>query len=223
MGRASTHAREPLASCQPPRYGDDVRRLGVVTDRRFLEHQLDALAGAADELTLVMQHGNVADWNVLVDDGGGLVLLDWEFSEDEGLPLWDLLFFLRIRAWPIVTGWRRRLLGRRRSRRDEFLRPGDTTVAEAIATYRRHVDVPAAETEYRPYTLGVGYGRVRVLTLEEFEERNGSGRFTFQDIIVVDEAPRDIEGVVGGVVTAEPQGDLSHVAVRTARRMTARV
>ncbi|MCI0634591.1 MAG: VCBS repeat-containing protein, partial [Actinobacteria bacterium] len=82
------------------------------------------------------------------------------------------------------------------------------------------LEAPAAETEYQPYTLGVGYGRVRVLTLEEFEERNGNGRFTFQDVIVVDEAPRDIEGVVGGVVTAQPQGDLSHVAVRTARRGT---
>ncbi len=74
--------------------------------------------------------------------------------------------------------------------------------------------------DYEPYTIAVGYGRVRLLTLAEFEEASDSGRLTFQDVIVVDEAPRDIEGVVGGVITGAIQGSLSHVAVRTARRGT---
>ena len=70
------------------------------------------------------------------------------------------------------------------------------------------------------YTVATGYGRVRVLTPEQFEVANTSGEFSFQDILVLARAPRDIEGVVGGVVTAEPQGPLSHVAVRTNRRGT---
>ncbi len=73
---------------------------------------------------------------------------------------------------------------------------------------------------FEPYTLAVGYGRVRIFNLEEFEAANRSGRFTFQDVVVVDQAPRDIEGVVGGVLTGEVQGELSHIAVRTARRGT---
>ncbi len=74
--------------------------------------------------------------------------------------------------------------------------------------------------DYEAYTLSVGYGRVRLLTLEEFSELNSVGRFTFQDILVIDESPADIEGVVGGVITGTIQGELSHVAIRTARRGT---
>ncbi len=76
------------------------------------------------------------------------------------------------------------------------------------------------EVTFQAYTQGVGFGRVRVHTRASFEAANASGSISFQDILVLDHAPRDIEGVVGGVVTAEPQSDLSHIAVRTARRGT---
>lgn len=73
---------------------------------------------------------------------------------------------------------------------------------------------------YAAYTKAVGYGRVRNLELAELAEAVAAGRVSWQDVLVLDGAPRDIEGVVAGVVTAEPQGELSHVAVRTARRGT---
>ena len=73
---------------------------------------------------------------------------------------------------------------------------------------------------YASYTRGVGYGRVRLLDREEFDVANENGRFSAQDILVLERAPRDIEGVVGGVITAEEQTAASHVAVRTARRGT---
>ena len=73
---------------------------------------------------------------------------------------------------------------------------------------------------FEPYTLGVGYGRIRILTAEEFEAANANGSISFQDILVLERAPRDVEGVVNGIITAERQGELSHVAVRTARRGT---
>ncbi len=73
---------------------------------------------------------------------------------------------------------------------------------------------------YEPYTLGVGYGRVRILSSEAFEEANEQGGISFQDILILERAPRDIEGVVNGIITAERQGELSHVAIRTARRGT---
>ncbi len=82
------------------------------------------------------------------------------------------------------------------------------------------VSESAPQIDYEAYTLGIGFGRVRIFTLEEFEAANSSGLFTFQDIIVVDEAPRDVEGVVGGFITGAIQGPLSHVSVRTARRGT---
>ena len=66
----------------------------------------------------------------------------------------------------------------------------------------------------------MGYGRVRILSAEEFEEANETGELSFQDVLILARAPRDIEGVVNGIITAERQGELSHVAVRTARRGT---
>lgn len=77
-----------------------------------------------------------------------------------------------------------------------------------------------AALSFEAYTRGVGYGRVRILDKEEFEVANESGTLSFQDVVVLEEAPRDILGVVGGVVTAQRQGPLSHVSVRTARRGT---
>ena len=73
---------------------------------------------------------------------------------------------------------------------------------------------------FEPYTVGVGYGRVRILSAAEFETANESGEISFQDILILERAPRDIEGVVNGIISAERQGELSHVAVRTARRGT---
>ena len=78
----------------------------------------------------------------------------------------------------------------------------------------------SADVDFVPYTQSVGYGRVRRLDREAFAAANETGEMSFQSILVLDHAPRDIEGVVGGVITAELQGELSHVAIRTARRGT---
>lgn len=76
------------------------------------------------------------------------------------------------------------------------------------------------QSSYQAYTRATGCGRVRLLTAGEFETANEKGQLTWQDIVVLEIAPSDIEGVVAGVVTGEPQGELSHIAIRTARRGT---
>ena len=81
-------------------------------------------------------------------------------------------------------------------------------------------DTSVGGGNFEAYTKAVGYGTVRILDSDGFEEANDNGRITFREILVLDHAPRDIEGVVAGVVTAVPQGPLSHLAVRTARRGT---
>ena len=73
---------------------------------------------------------------------------------------------------------------------------------------------------YEAYTEGIGYGRVRRLTLAAFQEASAAGLLSWQDILVLDRSPEDIEGVVAGVITGDEQEDLSHVAIRTARRGT---
>jgi hypothetical protein len=83
-----------------------------------------------------------------------------------------------------------------------------------------HVTGGEVEVDFIPYTKATGYGWVKVLTLEKFEVANSTGQTTFRDILVLERSPRDIEGVVAGIITAEPQGELSHLSVRTARRGT---
>jgi len=80
---------------------------------------------------------------------------------------------------------------------------------------------------YEAYTQRVGYGRVRLMDrgpqeegVEEFDQANECGGLSFRDILVFGFAPSDIEGVVGGVITAEPQVGGSHLSVRTNRRGT---
>ncbi|MGQ9590150.1 MAG: PEP/pyruvate-binding domain-containing protein [Planctomycetota bacterium] len=78
----------------------------------------------------------------------------------------------------------------------------------------------SARPSYEAYTRAVGYGWVRRLRAQEFEDAAARGRIGWRDILVLERAPSDIEGVVAGVITAEPQDELTHVAVRTARRGT---
>lgn len=68
------------------------------------------------------------------------------------------------------------------------------------------------------YTNTTNYGRLRRLTLAELQTAIDDGELDWQTLVVVDEAPPDIDTVVAGVVTGTPQGDLSHLAVRLARR-----
>jgi hypothetical protein len=74
--------------------------------------------------------------------------------------------------------------------------------------------------DYEPYTRAVGYGRVRLLNQEDLELANARGQVSSQSIFVLDFAPRDIEGVLAGVITGAQQGELAHLSIRTARRGT---
>lgn len=79
---------------------------------------------------------------------------------------------------------------------------------------------PPPAPGFEAYTTGDAYGTVRLMTLEDLAEAEGNGRISWQDILVLDRAPTDLEGVVSGIVTGERQGDLSHLNVRAARRGT---
>ena len=56
---------------------------------------------------VVVQHGDPGTWNILVRRNGGISLLDWEAGEPKGMPLWDLLYFMRsFGCWISRTGGR---------------------------------------------------------------------------------------------------------------------
>jgi hypothetical protein len=44
----------------------------------------------------------------------------------------------------------------------------------------------------------VAYGRVRVIRDPDFQRENAAGALGSQDVLVLERAPRDIEGVVAG-------------------------
>lgn len=76
------------------------------------------------------------------------------------------------------------------------------------------------EPEYEVYSAQTNIGRVRLFTLDQFDYALSNGRIGWQDIVVIDQAPTDIETVVAGIVTGTRQGELSHVNVRALRRKT---
>ncbi len=77
-----------------------------------------------------------------------------------------------------------------------------------------------SEPEYEAYSPATNYGRIRLFSLDDFEEAVEGGQVSWQDIVVIDRAPGDIQTVVAGVFTGTRQGELSHVNVRALRRGT---
>jgi hypothetical protein len=43
----------------------------------------------------VFQHGDPGIWNVFATGDDSVAFLDWEAGESQGVPLWDLFYFLR--------------------------------------------------------------------------------------------------------------------------------
>ena len=93
---------------------------------------------------------------------------------------------------------------------------------EAAATWNADFPVagPSGEVGYEVYTMGDGFGTVRIMTAAELQQATVSGEIGFQDILVLDETPSDLERVVSGTVTGTRQGILSHLNVRSSARGT---
>lgn len=101
--------------------------------------------------------------------------------------------------------------------------PNSSNQRDAAATW---TDPPftirgeSSDIDYEVYTQATGYGTVRRLTLTELAAATEAASFGYQDLLVLDEAPLDIERVIAGSVTGSRQGALSHLNVRAAARGT---
>lgn len=73
----------------------------TLPERKVLTSAIDRITGLRRlglPFPLVLQHGDAGTWNVVVDASGQPVLIDWEAAVPHGMPLWDLLYFLRSAA-----------------------------------------------------------------------------------------------------------------------------
>lgn len=77
-----------------------------------------------------------------------------------------------------------------------------------------------ADVPYEVYNPGEAYGFLRLYTLDEFTAATEASTYGYQDILVIEDAPEDLERVVSGIVTGTRQGTLSHLNVRSAGRGT---
>lgn len=64
-------------------------------ESRFLDEQLERVENCDGPIPLVFQHGDPGRWNVFATSENRAAFLDWESAEPDGLPLWDLFYFLR--------------------------------------------------------------------------------------------------------------------------------
>jgi phosphotransferase family enzyme len=64
-------------------------------ERAVLAALVERVAGCAAPMPLVFQHGDPGTWNLLVTGDGRPAFLDWEAAEPQGMPLWDLFYFVR--------------------------------------------------------------------------------------------------------------------------------
>ncbi|MFT6161696.1 MAG: hypothetical protein ACJA00_004293 [Myxococcota bacterium] len=74
--------------------------------------------------------------------------------------------------------------------------------------------------QYEAYTQGTGIGTVRLYDAQQFAQATEDAAFSYQDLLILDEAPFDVERPIAGAVTGTRQGDLSHLNVRSAGRGT---
>ena len=111
-------------------------------EQQFLSAQIARLLEHGDALPTTFQHGDPGTWNILATPAGGVALLDWEAAEPRGVPLWDLLYFLRSYAIGAArrAGTRRSLDGFTQ----QFLSdtPMHRMAADATGRYCRRVGVP---------------------------------------------------------------------------------
>jgi pyruvate, water dikinase len=101
--------------------------------------------------------------------------------------------------------------------------PSSSHQAEAASSWD-HAPFPIlgleSDIDYEVYNPGAAFGTVRLFHLSDLDTASAAGSFGWQDILVVDEAPSDLERIVSGIVTGTRQGELSHLNIRSAARGT---
>lgn len=115
------------------------------TQHAVLGGAIAELAGGAGPLPTVFQHGDPGAWNALALPDGRAAFVDWEAAEAHGLPLWDLLYFLR--SFAVRAARRRGQRDTLAAATEAFLRSADPLhgmVRSAVASYVARVGLDPA-------------------------------------------------------------------------------
>lgn len=81
-----------------PVFADFTQAFGPILDVASIDRLRDRLSSLGP-LPLVCEQRDFSPWNLLIDSGGALVVLDWESAELRGLPGMDLQYFLTYLAF----------------------------------------------------------------------------------------------------------------------------
>ncbi len=63
--------------------------------QKFLYTQIKSIKKMSDFFPLVFQHGDPGYWNMILNDKMEIAVIDWEAGEPQGMPLWDLFYFIK--------------------------------------------------------------------------------------------------------------------------------
>ena len=98
-----------------------------------LERILESLASRP--WPIVLTHGDLAPWNVLRDAQGRLMLIDWEYASQAGLPYIDLAYYV-LQVGSLVRRWAPERTASEAADRLTALAGGRLSAAEAGAFVR---------------------------------------------------------------------------------------
>jgi hypothetical protein len=118
----------------------------------FLAGQIATIGGSRSRFPLVFQHGDPGTWNIWVTPSERAAFLDWEAAEPQGMPLWDLFYFVRTYgSWAMRAGGSGDVM---KGFAGQFLSasPYQKMLVEATDRYRSRVGVPVELVEPLFYT-----------------------------------------------------------------------
>jgi hypothetical protein len=124
----------------------------VPEEHAFLAGQIAAIGASRSRFPLVFQHGDPGTWNIWVTPSQRVAFLDWEAAEPQGMPLWDLFYFVRTYgAWAMRAGSSGDVM---KGFAGQFLSasPFQQLLIDATHHYRARVGVPAELIEPLFYT-----------------------------------------------------------------------
>jgi thiamine kinase-like enzyme len=118
----------------------------------FLAGQIKRIRQFSGLFSTVFQHGDPGTWNAIITPEDEVTFLDWEAAEPQGIPLWDLFYFLR--SYTMGAAPRLRHYDRIEAFRRQFIDNPSlaSMVMRSVEQYCRRIDLSGELIEPLFYT-----------------------------------------------------------------------